>query len=149
MVGSLALVWASAMRRRYRSAVGLDGERIERLRGWFDAQLLASVRVARPQQVRLIGASVARRLGVRGLPIEPAGICLGQVVVIEEGVGLETDVLFHELVHTVQWEVLGKGYEDGGGLEGMARAMTGRFANGERFDVQAEIERERRAKWIH
>lgn len=105
--------------------------------------------------MRLVGAGLVRAVGVRGLPLEPAGICLGRVVVIEAGIARETPVLFHELVHTVQWEmlggrrflsryvreVLGKGYEDEGGLEGMARELTGRFARGEGFDVRGEVER--------
>lgn len=155
MVGSLALVWALAMRRRYRCAEGLNGEAVERLGGWFEVELLGSVRVARPERVRLIGAGVARVFGTRGLLLKPAGICLGRVVVIEAGTPRELDVLFHELVHTVQWdvlggrrflsryvrEVLGRGYADESGLEGMARAMTGRFLLGERFDVRAEVVR--------
>lgn len=148
----MPLVWF--MRFRYRSELSaLDRAHIELMEAWFDADFLFKVRMARPSQIRLLLGPIGRRAGLSVLSGSPRGLCLGHVVLIDQGVQELEQVLFHELVHTEQWRALGAcrflgryireilqhGYFDETGLEGMAKSLTDRFERGERFVVQHEI----------
>ena len=158
LVGGL---WVRARARRYRRIGRALNER-ERaaLFGFFDETLLARVRVAVVPRIEdPIGAGVLRIVGagsvislrsVRGMAFP------GVVAVVEEPPS--ESLLFHELVHVVQYEALGVGrmlgryvrefFESGGDYlaitaERCAYALQERFERDQatRFAVEAEVER--------
>jgi hypothetical protein len=82
---------------------GLDRNQIELMMEWFDEDLLKTIRVDRPMQIRFMFASLGRRLWPSALSGNPRGLCLGHVILIDQSVSEFDKILFHELVHTEQW----------------------------------------------
>ena len=155
--------WVAARRWGWmRRARGLTSEEVGAFEGYFSVALLRRVRVAEVERIELwapfggIGRRLARRGGVVG---SPAGLALDDLVVVATGAGAKVDrasLLFHEMVHVVQWAVLGRaqflreyvgswaaaGWSYWGiPLEAMAYEMQGRFDAGERFDAEREVRR--------
>jgi len=125
---------------------------------YFDAELLASVRVARVERIEpALPLWLVRRLPA-GADISMAGgMAFGDAVVLtrsEERRENPQSVLFHELVHCAQYRAMGvRGFlrEYLGGwvsvgfdyfaipLEVQAYAMQDRFEKAEVFEVDREI----------
>lgn len=152
--------WVGARRDRYRrSSEPLDLVAHAALVPYFDAALLARVEVA---HVRTIGAALPRRFWARGmldLSTVRAMAFIDTIVVARANARAgddATSLLFHELVHVVQFRVLGTagfvraylgGWLDAGRsyrdnpLEVMAYSMQQRFDDerGSPFDVEPAI----------
>ncbi len=153
--------WVRARARRYRRmGRALDERERGALRGFFDEALLSRVRVASVARIEdPIGAGVLRRIGfgsvasLRGV----RGMAFPGAIVVADG-SPSLGLLFHELVHVVQYERLGVGrmlrryvreyFESGGdyfeiAAERCAYALQARFERERRaaFSVEAEVER--------
>lgn len=164
----LAYPWV-VVRRWVYGRRGLPLAQAERsgLAGYFEDEVLGAVRVAEVERIAWArGARVARRLGLGDEAVIDGAraMTLGDVVLMERGLaGDPTPVLFHELVHVVQFRRLGtfgflRAYLEGwmvgaagegaGGpsyrenpLEVEAYGLGERFERGERFRVNEELGR--------
>lgn len=144
--------WMRLARRRVRRAAVLDDAAWRaRLGPYFGRDLIDAVTVRVVGEVRPPGAALARRVGA-GV-VSPAGLCLGDTVVIRRDVAESPrvlSVLFHELVHVAQMRRMGKarfcgaylaGWVEAGysyraiPLEVEAYALQERFERGEVFVV--------------
>jgi hypothetical protein len=151
LMARLACGWVARQRDHNRPAARplSEGEK-ERLGPYFEPRLLERARVRRPPRRRGLGLGAAGLVG-RGLI---AGMALRDTVVLGEG--LSEALLFHELVHLVQYERLGlkrfleryvAGWLRGGcryrgiPLEAHAYELQRRFAAGEGFSVRAEVDK--------
>ena len=129
------------------------------LQPFFPANLFDEVRVVRGRAPEPSFYPQLRALGFRNTPSfsDLAGITFVNVVVHTEP--LSRSVLFHELVHVVQYRHLGvsgfadlyvRGFLNGGSyeeipLEKQAYALEARFAkNGEAFSVEEDVQRRRK-----
>lgn len=156
--------WVAGRRERYRpGAARLADERRGVLEPFYAAWVLDAVRVRVVERLDappLVGT--ARSLGIP-LPLEIeriAGIAFVDTVVLLDSVAgsRRVPLLFHEMVHVVQYHLLGlggfmdryvRGWLESGRayrsipLERDAYALTARFvgAPDEPFDVVAEVER--------
>lgn len=163
-VGTVGPAWVAVRRRGWgRAARVLTPAEAGPLVGYFSGDLLRRVRVADVARIDLwaplgrIGERLAARGGMVGCP---AGLALDDLIVVAAGVpGGEMrreSLLFHEMVHVVQWGVLGRGRflreyvgswaaagwaYSGIPLEVMAYELQGRFDAGERFDAEGEVRR--------
>lgn len=161
--------WAGPLWVRWRSrgwgraARPLSAAEAEPLVGYFSGDLLRRVRVAEVARIDLWAplGRLGERLAARGGMVAwPAGLALDDLIVVAAGApGRETpraSLLFHEMVHVVQWRVLGRrgflrayvgswaaaGWAYSGiPLEVMAYELQGRFDGGERFDAEGEVRR--------
>ena len=155
-IGIAAYPWVVIMRSRYRSvSYPLDTKQHEHLLGWFDQELLESVMIARPEKIRMAFESIGRRIFSSSFSGHPRGLCLGRVVLVDHAVQDVLPIVFHELVHTLQWKELGSarflgkyvhevtrdGYFHNAGLEEMARTLTDRYNKGGEFNVSDEVQR--------
>lgn len=147
-------LWMALARREAQHGTVVDlGPHVERFGLYFDEALLAGVEVRAVDRVRLPGSWLVRRAAVN-----PAGLCLGRVVVLAaELIGSERfeSVLFHELVHAVQmrrmgtarfcgsylagWRAAGRSYF-GIPLEREAFELQGRFQDAEIFRVHDAVD---------
>jgi hypothetical protein len=125
-----------------KKALPIPEEHIERLQAFFPADVLAAVKVTRGRAPEPGFYTLVRMMGIRNAPSfsEMAGITFQDVVVHAEPLGLQ--LLFHELVHAVQYKHLGldgfasryvRGFLSGGSyeeipLEKQAYELEGRFA---------------------
>ena len=126
------------------------------LRPFFPADLLGTVRVVRGKINDPPFYAQLRSLGIHNMPAfsDLAGITFVDIVVHVEP--LTRSLLFHELVHAVQYRHLGvagfadlyvRGFLNGGSyeeipLEKQAYELEARFAeNGEAFSVDEEVQR--------
>ncbi len=158
MVESAVAEYILIQRERYGAdSKVLPGKILSRMKPYFRAADLERVRVrhAHPERVpnpdfyRLLRAS-----GLEGLPDFPgvAAITFDHVIVFQEP--LSAELVFHELVHTVQFRLLGieafaKSYVQGFLFEGRydsiplevcAFALEDRFRAGScRLDVETEV----------
>ncbi len=125
------------------------------LRGYFPDAVLAHTRIIQAVMPEPFVYPVAKILGVKGLLEMPSigAITLIDVVAYPEQLGIST--LFHELVHVVQYRILGlkrfaelyvKGFLNGGGyyeipLERQAYELAARFdlEAGEVFSVEEDV----------
>lgn len=160
----LGPLWIAAMRARYgRGRRVLTARERERMAPYFDARLLEGVRVAEVERIELwvsrgIGRWVQGAVGRRGgrVAASPAGLTLGDLVLVSGGVADPESLLFHELVHVVQFEVLGLAgfagrylaeWAAGGGrvdaipMERDAYELQARFDAGEVFSVREQVAR--------
>jgi hypothetical protein len=149
--------WIGARRRAYlRVGRALSRGELLMLGPYFGESLLASVRIAEVERIESPG--LYGMLRALRLPCPPdlstvSGMAFGNAVVLARS-GRELSVLFHELVHVVQWRELGvRGFvaryvrewvESGGAyldipMERMAFEMQGRFDQGDVFDVESEV----------
>lgn len=145
---------------RGKAAAILPEDRMA-LRPFFPANLVDEVRVVHGQAPEPSFYPQLRSLGFRDAPsfADLAGITFLDVVVHTET--LTRSVLFHELVHAVQYRHLGvagfaelyvRGFVTGGSyeeipLEKQAYELEGRFAQGgEIFSVAEEVQRRRKAR---
>lgn len=117
----------------------------------FDHELLSSVRLIAcdhvptpPYEQWGLPASAVGHLTI----VEPAGITLGAMVFVRSGLERDESLVFHELVHSIQWRSLGSrpfltlyglcllrfGYDDHP-LERIAYALQSRFDAGQLGDV--------------
>jgi hypothetical protein len=144
--------WVKEVRGRYDGAgeavslVGPPG-----LEDYFPPEVLARTRII------LVAAlpewPLLRLLPFPPLP-SPGGLTLGDLLFIRSDPGPAPAIVFHGMVHAVQWAVLGTpgfighhlgGMVDGGhrrhSLEGIAFQLTGRYLlrPGDPFDVEAEV----------
>lgn len=129
-----------------RAAFGNKAEPIapeyaQKLQGFFPADVLSQVRVVRGHAPEPGFYSLVRMMGIRNAPAfsEMAAITFQDVVVHAEPLSLQ--LLFHELVHAVQYKHLGldgfasryvRGFLSGGSyeeipLEKQAYELEGRF----------------------
>jgi hypothetical protein len=164
MVSQLASMvesYISDSRRKYASqAVPLTDAQRAAMQPFFPAEILESVRVCVLRGTRVPNPSMysmAKLMGIRNLPdfSDMAAITFVNVVVSHEE--FTHDLLFHELVHVVQYSQLGvkefaaryvNGFIQGGSyeeipLEKNAYSLEGRFsANpGQIFSVADEVRR--------
>ncbi|MDX1660869.1 MAG: hypothetical protein R3326_03675 [Gemmatimonadota bacterium] len=156
--------WIASQRERHRPAAGpLESERRAALEPFYDAWVLDAARVRvvdRLEPPPLVGT--ARRLGIP-LPLEIdriAGIAFVDTIVLLDFVAESNRaaLVFHEMVHVVQYHLLGlhgfmdryaRGWLESGRayraipLEEHAYELTSRFVDAptEGFDVVAEVER--------
>lgn len=109
--------WVASRRRRYRRmGRELTREEVAALEPFFDAALLARVRVAQVPKIEPpIGVSLARRLGL-GSRLDLSHLDLSWVrgmafddAIVIAGTPPSHSLLFHELVHVVQYELFGVG----------------------------------------
>jgi hypothetical protein len=133
--------------------IKLEHKRV--LQPFFPSDVLDSVRVARGRAAEPSFYSQLRAMGIRNAPpfSEMAGITFQDVIVHVEPLTLP--LLFHELVHAVQYKHLGlqgfadayvRGFLKGGSyeeipLEKQAYELEGRFAHdqGATFSVEDEV----------
>lgn len=112
VAGALACFWLRAAHRKYASSARpLTPFEREAMRGWFSEGLLDQVRIAETDTIELPWVGLTRRIPGRAMAglIDgaggPGGIALGDLVVVRRRGG--TSLLFHELVHVVQYQTLG------------------------------------------
>lgn len=164
LVARLGRSWVADQRERHRPrARPLEPDRRAGLEPFFAAWVLDAVRVRMVERIDpppLVG--MLKSLGIP-LPLEIeriAGIAFVDTVVLLDSVAgsRRVPLLFHEMVHVVQYHLLGlggfmdryvRGWLESGRtyrsipLERDAYALTARFtgAPDEPFDVVAEVER--------
>lgn len=160
LVGALGgQVWLWLMRRKYGRASRClaDQERAE-LHGYFSSDTLDRVRISEEHEIRSVLPDWAPRWIADLDPLSrfaPAGITLGDLVVLGGGQTKAADqisVIFHELVHVVQFDEIGtrcfcarylEQWGRGGyhaiDLERQAYAMQARFDTGESFDAERAV----------
>lgn len=155
-VASIAASYIARQRRRFLlSSVGLSDSQRSRLSPFFPSQLLDTVTVAKGTVPPPPLYPVLRKLGLSAVPdlSTIAGITFVDVIV--HGERLSDALLFHELVHVVQYEVLGlkqfaekyvRGFLSTGSyddipLEKQAYALGARFESHPRqpFSVRDEV----------
>lgn len=160
--------WIAARRRRYlpHSCPLSESERA-RFAPYFSRELLESARLGEVESIGSgRGAALLSRLGFDASRVvaEPAGLTVGEVIVLAKGrVGegaRRESVLFHELVHVAQYRRLGipafareyvRGWMVGGAgylgvpLEIEAYALQSRFDAGDPVDVEREVDLTARA----
>jgi len=130
-------------------------EHREQLEGFFPADILSAVKVTRGRAPEPGFYTLARMMGIRNVPSfsDMAGITFQDVVVHVEP--LSVQLLFHELVHAVQYKHLGldgfasryvRGFLSGGSyeeipLEKQAYELEGRFAanSAAAFSVEDDV----------
>lgn len=156
----LAGRWVARQRALHRPAAEpLAAPDRRRLAAWFGPATLERVRVRRVEALEAPFARALRRIGVP-LPLEIdriLGIAFVDTIVVLDRVGRQDrlSLLFHELVHVVQYRRLGaagflrryvEGWIEEGRryaaipLEREAYALQARFEAGEAFDVESEID---------
>ncbi len=151
-------IYLAAQRHRFsRGATALPQEVAARFRGYFDRDDLANARIAHAARLPIPSAPFAGKLRAIGLHFlnssQAAAITLDHIIVTREPVH-SPSLLFHELVHVVQFRLLGiqrfarlyvRGFLAGGSyyripLERCAFELTRRFESGEApFSVEAEV----------
>jgi len=158
ILGWLGGRWIHRQRRLFGSrARPLTTQEHDDLAGFFDQELLASVRIRAVEQVSR--PWFVRPLAWLGLPLDmdfrsAAGITFGDLILIsglDPGRAVPTTLLFHEMVHVLQYQHLGidgfarvyvRGWLENGRaylaipLEQEAYAQEDRFRAGERFRVK-------------
>lgn len=155
-------LWVAWRRRGWgRAARALTPSEAGPLVGYFSGELLRRVRVAEVRRIDLWAplGRVGERLAARGGMVGwPAGLALDDLIVVAAGMPerelRRESLLFHEMVHVVQWRVLGRrrflreyvGSWAAAGraygeipLEVMAYELQERFDAGERFDAEGEV----------
>jgi hypothetical protein len=165
-IGQLA-AWVAAYIADQRTAFHANALPIQPeyngiLRAFFPADVLDSVRVARGRAAEPSFYSQLRAMGIRNAPpfSEMAGITFQDVIVHVEPLTLP--LLFHELVHAVQYKHLGlqgfaeayvHGFLKGGAyeeipLEKQAYELEGRFTHHQfaTFSVEDEVKDRNRLK---
>ena len=139
--------FVSAYIAEQRAAFGKNAQPISpehslQMKAFFPADVLSAVRVVRGRAPEPGFYTLARMMGIRNVPSfsEMAGITFEDIVVHVEPLSLQ--LLFHELVHAVQYKHLGlrgfssryvRGFLSGGSyeeipLEKQAYELEGRFA---------------------
>jgi hypothetical protein len=129
-------------KRLVRGSATIHGDTQAKLRGFFPDIVLAETRIIRAVMPEPILYPLVKTLGIRGvLEMSSIGaITLVDVVAYRER--LDRSTLFHELVHVVQYRVLGlkrfaelyvKGFLSGGGYEGTPLELQA-YELGARFD---------------
>lgn len=142
------------------SARPLKSVEKEAMAGYFEAPLLDAVRIATVPRIE--GPGFLRRLEKFGLSLDvgfegAAGITFGDLIVISRlpaDATVPSSLLFHELVHVVQYRVQGidgfaRAYVDGWWENGRvyraipheveAYAYEDRYRQGERFTVTCRL----------
>lgn len=143
----------------HKGAQAISAEHVSTLQPFFPKEILSGVRVAQGRASEPPFYSQLRALGIRNAPpfSNMAGITFEDVVVHVEP--LTTSLLFHELVHAVQYKQLGltgfakryvRGFLMGGSyeeipLEKQAYGLENRFNRDAStpFSVEEEV-----AEWI-
>lgn len=138
-----------------KKAQSISPDDIEQLRAYFPADVLSTVKVARGRAPEPGFYTLVRMMGIRNAPAfsEMAGITFQDVVVHAEPLSLQ--LLFHELVHAVQYKHLGvvrfaqlyvRGFLNGGSyeeipLEKQAYELEAKFAGnpGTVFSVEDDV----------
>jgi hypothetical protein len=155
---SCVAAYISEQRKSFHSkAVPIEQSHKAALQRFFPAPLLDGVRVARGRASEPSFYRQLKSLGITNAPpfSEMAGITFQDVVVHAEP--LTHSLLFHELVHAVQYSHLGlrgfaehyvRGFLSGGSyeqipLEKQAYELEGRFARNpaEPFSVDTDVQR--------
>ncbi len=167
-IGQLAS-WVAAYIGEQRAAFRdrarpIASQEAERLRPFFPADILESVRVVRGRASEPAFYAQLRAIGIKNAPAfsRMAGVTFQDVVVHVEA--LTRSLLFHELVHAVQYKHLGlegfadryvRGFLSGGSyeeipLEQQAYALEGRFESnaGTPFSVEEDVKRLLRLKQL-
>ena len=145
-----------------KSALPLAPDLVNAVRPFFPVDVLKAVRVARGRAAEPPFYARLRALGIRNAPpfSDMAGITFEDVVVHVEP--LTISLLFHELVHAVQYKHLGlmgfaehyvRGFLTGGGyeeiaLEKQAYALEAKFSRSPdtSFSVEDEVKERIRKK---
>jgi len=142
-LAGLVAAYIAEQRSAFRDkARPIAPEYIRQLQGFFPADVLSLVRVVRGRASEPAFYPQLRAMGIRNAPAfsEMAGITFQDIVVHVEPLSLP--LLFHELVHAVQYKHLGlegfaeryvRGFLSGGSyeeipLEKQAYELEGRFA---------------------
>jgi hypothetical protein len=131
-------------KRLVRGSTTIPGETQDQLRGFFPDAVLADTRLIRAVVPEPTLYPLVKALGVKGmLEMSSVGaITLVDIVAYPEQ--LDHSTLFHELVHVVQYRVLGlkrfaelyvRGFLGGGGYEGIPLEQQA-YELGARFDRQ-------------
>lgn len=126
-----------------KNAQPISEEHSRQLKAFFPADVVSSVRLIRGRAPEPGFYTMARMMGIRNVPSfsDMAGITFQDIVVHVEPLSLQ--LLFHELVHAVQYKHLGldgfssryvRGFLSGGSyeeipLEKQAYELEGRFAS--------------------
>jgi hypothetical protein len=149
-------LWLGARRRSY-ARVATPLEAPPRVRECCDPALLARVRVARVERIRNPIPARVRPAGMLDLSTVRAMAFIDTVVIADANQHATDDpasLLFHELVHVVQFDILGvrpfvaaylRGWLDAGRsylenpMEAMAFDLQARFDAGELSDVAREV----------
>jgi hypothetical protein len=158
--GLLATLWIQTRRRHYRrTGSPLTTEDREALLTYYSADLLDRVRVARPPHIEnplLVRALVPLGLKPPADLRRMMGMAFVDTVALSQGAGRirSRSILFHELVHCVQYQVMGTrrfltayvhDWLTNGRdywtivFEEEAYELTDRFNRGEVFSVEAEV----------
>lgn len=138
-----------------KKAQPIADEHLPQLEAFFPAGVLSAVKVVQGRAPEPGFYTLARMMGIRNVPSfsDMAGITFQDVVVHVEPLSLQ--LLFHELVHAVQYKHLGldgfasryvRGFLNGGSyeeipLEKQAYELEGRFASNpsDAFSVEDDV----------
>jgi hypothetical protein len=126
LAGFVARYIADQRNAFLKKAQPIESAQQERLREFFPADVLSTVRVVRGRASEPSFYPMLRMMGINNAPAfsEMAGITFQDVVVHVEP--LTEQLLFHELVHAVQYKHLG--------LEGFARLYVRGFLTGGSYE---------------
>jgi hypothetical protein len=124
----------------------ISAEIAARVQGFFTEEVLSETRIVRATIPEPVLYPLVRIFGIQGmLEMSAIGaITLVDVVAYPEDIDLDT--LFHELVHVVQFRILGlrefarqyvRGFVAGGGYDGIPLERQA-YALGERFERRPE-----------
>ena len=164
MIGQLVSMvedYISSSQKKYApQAVPLTEDQRTAMQPFFPAEILDNVRLCVLRGSRVPNPSMysmAKMMGIRNLPDFAGMAAITFVDVVVSHVEFSNDLLFHELVHTVQYAQLGlkefarryvQGFIDGGSyeeipLEKNAYDLEGRFSADPQqvFPVAEEVQR--------
>lgn len=115
-------------RRLLAQSMAIPDQTIAPLRAFFPASVLAETRIVQARMPDPILYPLARVFGIKGLLKMSSIEAITLVDVVAYPEELDPGTLFHELVHAVQYRVLGlkqfarlyvRGFLEGGGYEGI------------------------------
>lgn len=109
-----------------KRAQPISADYVQQLQTFFPTDVVSSVTVVRGRAPEPGFYTLARMMGIRNMPSfsDMAGITFQNVVVHVEPLSLT--LLFHELVHAVQYKHLG--------IDGFAQRYVGGFLNGGSYE---------------
>jgi hypothetical protein len=133
-------------RRLAPTAVSIPRELLVSLHGYFPPAVLAETLIVQATMPEPLLYPLVRVFGIRGL-LEMSSIgAITLVDVVAYSDELDRSTMFHELVHVVQYRVLGlkrfaqlyvKGFLEGGGYDGIPLEQQA-YELGARFDRRPE-----------
>ena len=126
--------------------IAISAEIAARLRGFFTEEVLSGTRIVRATMPEPVLYPLVRAFGIKGILEMSAVGAITLVDVVAYPGDIDLDTLFHELVHVVQFRVLGlrefarlyvRGFFKAGEYDGIPLERQA-YALGERFERHPE-----------